>query len=66
MSFLFGSGELFDTAALSALYPGGSEEYLMRFTAALDRTIDSGFILPADRSEILELAAVTRWSRAEM
>jgi hypothetical protein len=66
MSFLFGSGELFDTAALSALYPGGSGEYLVRFTEALDRTIDSGFILPADRSEILELAAVSCWSRAEM
>jgi hypothetical protein len=66
MSFLFGSGELFDAAALSALYPGGSGEYLVRFTEALDRTIDSAFILPADRSEILELAAVTRWSRAEM
>ncbi|PXX05562.1 alpha/beta hydrolase domain-containing protein [Mycolicibacterium moriokaense] len=66
MSFLFGSGELFDTAALSALYPGGSGEYLARFTQALDRAIDSGFILPADRPEILELAAMTRWSEAEM
>jgi hypothetical protein len=66
MSFLFGSGELFDTAALSALYPGGSGDYLVRFTEALDRTIESGFILPADRSEILELAALKRWSRAEM
>ena len=66
MSFLFGCGELFDTAALSALYPGGSGQYLVRFTEALDRTIDSGFILLADRSEILELAAVTRWPRAEM
>ena len=66
MSFLFGSGELFDTAALSALYPGGSAEYLARFTQALDRAIDSGFILAADRPEILELAALTRWSEAEM
>jgi Alpha/beta hydrolase domain len=59
MSFLFGSGEMFDTAALRALYPRGSAEYLERFTEALDRGIDSGFILPADRSEILELAAAT-------
>jgi hypothetical protein len=66
MSFLFGSGELFDAATLSALYPGGSGEYLMRFTAALDGAIESGFILAADRSEILELAAVARWSGAEM
>jgi Alpha/beta hydrolase domain len=59
MSFLFGTGEKLDAAALSALYPRGSAEYLERFTDALDRTIDSGFIVPADRSEILELAAAT-------
>jgi hypothetical protein len=59
MSFLFGSGEVFDTAALRALYPRGAAEYLERFTEALDRAIESGFILPADRSEILELAAAT-------
>jgi hypothetical protein len=59
MSFIFGSGEMFDTAALRALYPRGSAEYLERFTRALDRVIDSGFLLPADRSEILELAAAT-------
>jgi uncharacterized protein Yka (UPF0111/DUF47 family) len=29
------------------------------FTAALDTAIGSGFILPADRAEILELAAAT-------
>lgn len=57
MSFLFGSGEPFDAAALSRLYPGGSAEYLERFTAALDHAIDSGFIVPADRVEILALAA---------
>ncbi len=59
MSFLFGSGELFDAATLHTLYPGGKAEYLQRFTEALDRTIDSGFLLSADRSEILELAAAT-------
>jgi hypothetical protein len=66
MSFLFGSGELFDTAARSALYPRGSAEYLERFTEALDRAVDSGFIRPADRAEIVELAAATPWSLAEM
>jgi hypothetical protein len=66
MSFLFGSGEMFDTAARSALYPRGSAEYLERFTEALDRAVDSGFIRPADRAEILEIAAATRWSLAEM
>lgn len=59
MSFLFGSGEMFDSAALRALYPRGSAEYRERFTEALDCAIDSGFIRPADRSEILELAAAT-------
>jgi hypothetical protein len=59
MSFLFGSGEVFDTAALRALYPRGCTEYLERFTEALDRAIDSGFIRPADRSEILQLATAT-------
>jgi hypothetical protein len=59
MSFLFGSGKLFDPATLSTLYPGGLEEYIERFTPSLDRAIESGFVLSADRSEILELAAAT-------
>jgi len=59
MSFLFGSGKLFDPAALRRLYPGGLEEYTDHFTRALDRAIESGFVLSADRSEILELAAAT-------
>jgi hypothetical protein len=59
MSFLFGSGESFDAATLSRLYPGGSAEYLERFTEALNRAIDSGFIMPGDRAEVLELAAAT-------
>jgi hypothetical protein len=57
MSFLFGSGEVFDEATLRRLYPGGAADYLQRFTAALDTAIQSGFIVPADRQEILELAA---------
>jgi hypothetical protein len=59
MSKIFGSGELFDTATLSRLYPGGSAEYLRQFTRALDQAITSGFIVAADRGEILELAAAT-------
>jgi Alpha/beta hydrolase domain len=54
---IFGSGEPFDSATLARLYPGGKEEYLRRFTDALDQSIKSGFILQADRDEILELAA---------
>lgn len=59
MSAIFGSGELFDTATLSRLYPGGRTQYLDRFAAALDTAIDSGFVLSADRAEILQLAAAT-------
>jgi len=59
MSEIFGSGEPFDPATLRRLYPGGAADYLERFTAALDMAIRSGFILPADRSEILEIAAAT-------
>lgn len=57
MSFLFGSGELFDAPTLERLYPGGATDYLKRFTAALDSAIAAGFILAVDREEILALAA---------
>lgn len=56
---IFGSGEPFDAGALARLYPGGQAEYLERFAAALDRAIGAGFLLAADRQEILELAAAT-------
>ena len=57
LSHLFGSGEPFDAATVARLYPGGAAEYLERFTASLDAAIQSGFLLPADREEILDLAA---------
>jgi hypothetical protein len=59
MVMLFGSGEPFDDATLRRLYPGGVDEYLNSFTAALDSAIRSGFVLQADRDEILQLAAAT-------
>ncbi|CAM2979605.1 hypothetical protein BST27_03645 [Mycobacterium intermedium] len=59
MAMIFGSGEPFDADTVQRLYPGGVEQYLSRFTAALDSAIQSGFILAADRAEILELAAAT-------
>ncbi|MEB3980568.1 alpha/beta hydrolase domain-containing protein [Mycobacterium sp. 663a-19] len=65
MAAIFGSGEPFDDATLRRLYPGGAGEYLDRFTAALDTAIRSGFILPADREEILQLAAATYPGKAE-
>jgi hypothetical protein len=59
MAFLFGSGEPFDADTLARLYPGGVAEYIDRFTAALDSAIAAGFLLAADRDEILELAEAT-------
>jgi hypothetical protein len=59
LSALFGSGERFDAATLQRLYPGGPSEYLERFSASLDGAIESGFLLAADRAEILELAEAT-------
>jgi hypothetical protein len=59
MAAIFGSGEPFDAATLRRLYPGGAKEYLERFTTALDAAIQSGFIVAADRTEILELAVAT-------
>jgi hypothetical protein len=59
MALLFGSGEPFDAAVLKQLYPGGSAEYLTRFTESLDAAIAAGFLLADDREEILALAAAT-------
>jgi len=55
---LAGVTEPFDTATLDRLYPGGKSEYLKKFQASLDSAIKEGFILPADRKEILDLAAI--------
>ncbi len=59
LSHLFGSGEPFDAATLNRLYPGGATEYLERFTESLDAAIRAGYLLRADRTEILELAAAS-------
>lgn len=56
-AMLFGRTEPFDDATLAALYPGGEDEYLDRFTTSLDAAIAAGFILEADRLEILAVAA---------
>ncbi len=49
----------FDQARLARLYPGGRAQYLRLFAVALDRAITAGFILKADRTEILAVAALT-------
>ena len=55
---LAGIGEPFDGATLVKLYPGGSGEYLRRFTIALDQAIAAGHLLLEDRAEILTVAAI--------
>jgi len=59
LSPIFGSGELLDGATVEQLYPGGVADYLQRFTASLDSAITAGFLLAADRAEILALAGAT-------
>jgi alpha/beta hydrolase family protein len=56
--FMVGVCEPFDAATLDRLYPGGKREYLKKFEASLASAIEAGFILPADRQEILDLAAI--------
>jgi hypothetical protein len=56
-AMLFGRSEPFDEATLSALYPGGEDEYLERFAGSLDAAIAAGFLLEQDRMEILAVAA---------
>jgi hypothetical protein len=56
---LFGRTVPFDEATLAALYPGGSSEYLERFTESLDAAIEAGFLLAEDRDEILGIGALS-------
>jgi hypothetical protein len=58
-AFLFGTTRPFDAAALAGRYPGGRDEYLVRFGSALTEAIDGGFLLEEDRVEIEEVAAAS-------
>jgi hypothetical protein len=55
---LVGFSEPFDQATLHRLYPGGQSEYLKKFERSLSSAIAGGFILPADKQGILDLARV--------
>jgi hypothetical protein len=57
---LFGVTRPLDAAQLHRLYPSGREQYLAAFERCLDEAIASGFILEADRAEILALSAAAR------
>ncbi len=52
---LFGSTVSFSPQVLTALY-GTPHRYLARYTAALDRSIAGGYVLPADRVALLAQA----------
>ncbi len=54
-AFLFGTTREFDAAELAGLYPDGLAGFLPRFERSLDDSIKAGFILAADRAEILAL-----------
>lgn len=52
---LFGSSTPFSQARLAQMY-GSSAGYLSRYRASLQRAVSAGFILPADRAELLQKA----------
>ena len=69
---LFGTTAALDPSTVARLYPKGRDDYLTAFTHSLDRTIADGFILEADRDEILavgtatyELASAAKGAKAE-
>jgi Alpha/beta hydrolase domain len=58
LGFMVGVCETFDATTLDRLYPGGKREYMKKFEGSLASAIKAGFILAADRQEILDLAAI--------
>jgi len=58
LGFMVGVYEPFDAATLDRLYPGGKREYMRKFEASLSSAVEAGFILDADRQEILDLSAI--------
>jgi hypothetical protein len=64
VAILIGTPEPFDSAKLTPLYPGGKIEYLKGFGTSLQQSIDAGFILSDDASEILRLAEIMYPSNA--
>jgi hypothetical protein len=55
--FLFGQTRVLDNATLARLYPGGPDEHRRRFEVATAAAVGAGYLLPADASEIVALAA---------
>jgi len=59
LAMLAGVAESFDAATLDRLYPGGKQQFMTLFQRSLDASIQAGFLLPADRAEILAVAAAS-------
>jgi len=57
---LFGSTRPFTTAQLQALY-GSRSAYLKAYTKATDEDIKAGYILPADKAQVLAFAEQVRF-----
>jgi hypothetical protein len=60
-AFLFGTTRPLAAATRAQLYPGGRADYLARYAKATDEAVGAGFLLEADREEILGLAAHETW-----
>jgi hypothetical protein len=54
--FLFGRTIPLEPDALASLYPGGPDEHVRRFDAAVAAAVGAGFLLEADAAEIRALA----------
>jgi hypothetical protein len=58
-AFLFGTTTELSEAELARLYPGLQADYLAKFAASLDGSIEAGFLLADDRAEILAVAGAS-------
>lgn len=58
-AFLFGTTAALEPGSIARLYPGGRDDYVSAFTAAIDQAIADGFILAIDRDEIIAVASET-------
>jgi hypothetical protein len=57
---LFGSTVPFSSSQLTSLY-GSKSQYLKEYTKAMDRDIKAGYLLPADRAQVLSFAEQTHF-----
>ena len=60
-AFLFGTTRALAADVRARLYPGGRADYLARFAKATDDAVGAGFLLEADREEVLGIATHDAW-----